>query len=128
MEQVKEQIIKNKWSDPVFRRDYFRMKQQEYRGIKRHPNVMEDGSKWSDKHPFGKYNSFQEFNEATREAQKVRRQVEKETKVYHCDTCNVDYKRGDRHNKSSKHIFALRILEDKEFVNDILSRNTIKED
>lgn len=76
----------SKWKDPEFIRVYYREKRRQQRGIKRHPNIMEDGSKWSDHHPWGKYETKEEFKESRK---KYRKPVPKSTKIK-CDLCQIE--------------------------------------
>ena len=41
----------NKWKDPDWLKQYRREKNREHRPLKRHPNILDDGSKWSDHYP-----------------------------------------------------------------------------
>ena len=68
--KVNEDGTVNRWEDPEWRRKYFREKRREIRGVKRHPNIMSDGRKWSEVHPYGKYETLEEKQQALRESHK----------------------------------------------------------
>lgn len=89
----------SKWSDPEFRRVYKRELTRKNHG-KRHPNILEDGRRWTEVHPYGKYETAEEKRKAHRE--KYYTPAEK-VKCVLCDL--VLYKaRAEKHLASQKHL------------------------
>lgn len=66
---------------------------------KRHPNIMEDGSLWSDHHPYGQFSSLEEKRKHHRE--KYYSRVPKVT----CDICGYEYfeTQKSKHFESARH-------------------------
>lgn len=88
----------SKWKDPEFMKKYHREKQRERRGSKRHPNILEDGTRWGESRPFGQFDSYEE---KLKYMAKYRKYVPKIT----CDICQGEYyqTQEERHFNSKKH-------------------------
>jgi hypothetical protein len=92
----------SKWKDPEFLRAYHREQWRRRSALKRHPNILEDGSKWSERHPYGKYSSKEEMYQNHRS--KYYTPAPKEL----CSCCGVEYYVSvkDKHMNSKRHKIA----------------------
>lgn len=96
----------SKWKDPDFRRVYRRDLARKNNG-KRHPNILEDGTKWSERYPYGEYDSLEEKRKAMRE--RYYKPAEKVT----CTICNVSIfkSRREKHEECKKHLDNLALVQ-----------------
>ena len=100
--------VQSKWKDPEHIRVYMR---ERYRakGLKRHPNILENGKKWSEEHPYGKYETHTEWMQSFKKYYKHSR-VEHLT----CEVCGYTYYDNDickeKHLKSKNHTFAVSVV------------------
>eukprot|EP00952_Eustigmatos_sp_NYUAD-ZCMA_P009222 38102-Eustigmatos_ZCMA.PRE.1 len=70
-------------------------------GLKRHPNIMEDGSLWSESHPYGRFSSHREKLDYIKRYRKPAPRVPKKT----CTLCQSEYyeTQEERHKQTKKH-------------------------
>jgi len=94
------------WKNKEDRNSYFRELMRQRRGIKRHANIMEDGSLWSDNHPYGKFDTNEERLQNMRENRKS------QSKRTVCHLCNKSYYMDEfeKHNFSKAHLLAVKDL------------------
>lgn len=99
----------SKWKDPDYIRKYYREKRREERGIKRHVNVLEDGRKWSDENPWGRFKTEEEFKEWKKSYQKPAPKRPKRK----CEICQVEVYEAKWwiHEKSTDHVRNLALLQ-----------------
>lgn len=97
----------SKWNDPDFVREYNRKKWREKHPLKRHPNKMDDGSLWSDHHPYGRFQSLQEKHDHYMATYKP-----KVPKI-ECKLCKQMYyeTQEERHKQNKKHKQAMELIE-----------------
>lgn len=90
-----------KWKDPEYIKLYNRQRYREIYGIKRHVNIMDDGSLWSDSHPFGKYETMREKLDDLKKYRK-KPAVPRVT----CSLCNKTYyaTQDEKHQQSKGHV------------------------
>lgn len=91
-----------KWRDPEYVRKYYRERQRRLRGdFKLHPYVMEDGRKWSDHHPWGKFKTYEEWRAWKTSIAKPQAPRPKRM----CELCNKEIyeARWANHEKSRPH-------------------------
>lgn len=95
----------NKWKDKEFIKQYYRERQRQKRGLKRHPNIMEDGSLWSESHPYGR---FETHREKLDNMAKYRTHIPK----VECQICGHIYFQSmkDKHPETKKHKLAVQLL------------------
>ena len=95
----------NKWKDPEWLRWYRRENKRKHVPIKRHPYIMDDGTKWSDHHPYGKFNTREEKALNDR---KYRKYIDRTT----CDICMKSYNtlKKDAHESTKHHKTAAVLL------------------
>lgn len=95
----------NKWKDPEFVKKYYREKRREQRGVKRHPNIMEDGRLWSETHPYGRFESHREKLDYMAKYRKPIPKVE-------CCICGCSYYQTQvkAHCETKKHQVAVNLL------------------
>ena len=86
IDQVNENQVKcSKWKDPEFLRKYYREKRRDERGLKRHPNILEDGTLWSENNPYGQYKDHREKLDAMAKYRKTVPKIE-------CGICGCNNK------------------------------------
>ena len=105
MDNVQVPVKISKWKDPAFLRKYYRERRREERGLKRHPNVLDDGSLWSEHNPWGQFSSHREKLDAMA---KYRTLVPKRE----CEMCGGQYyeTQHEKHQKTKKHLVAIDLL------------------
>jgi hypothetical protein len=94
---LQEAKPQNKWRDPDFLRKYYREKRRKDRGgLKRHPNILDDGTLWSESQP---------------EPPKPKIKKPKVVKEQ-CGTCGKEYypKQREKHLTTKIHNLAIKIL------------------
>lgn len=94
----------SKWKDPDFIRVYNRERWRS-RNLKRHPNILEDGSLWSESHPYGRFESKEELLENHAKYRKRVPRIE-------CPICGHTYyeTQSSRHLASKRHTHALALI------------------
>lgn len=97
MSTSETKVYKSKWYDPTFIREYYRNRQREVRGLKRHPNLTTDGKRWLDVYP----------------EDKPKPRKRKQTKKL-CEVCLKEYFHKKSHEKSKFHIGVVNVLSFKE--------------
>lgn len=92
------------WKDREQVKIYSRNLMRQRRGIKRHANIMEDGSLWSDNHPYGKFESNED------RLKNMRERRNKQPNRTMCHLCNKTYfvNEFDKHNLSKAHLEAIK--------------------
>ena len=108
--------MSSKWNDKDFLRKYHREKQRERRGIKRHPNILDDGTLWSQSHPYGKYGSHRELLDARKDG---RVGIPKEE----CSLCGVHFypSQKERHLNSRRHAIAMEVVSRVHHISDTVT-------
>jgi hypothetical protein len=103
-----EQKPQSKWKDPEWVRKFYREKRRETRGVKRHVNILEDGTKWSDHHPWGRFETEEEWKEYKKKYQKPAPKRPKKK----CDICNIEVYEAKWwvHEKSTDHLRNVELL------------------
>lgn len=98
----------SKWKDPEFIRTYYREKRRQERGIKRHVNIMEDGRKYSEHRPYGRFDTKEEFDENRKKYQKP---APKRPKAI-CPICFIEVYEAKMwvHEKSIPHLNNVELL------------------
>ena len=98
----------SKWKDPEFKRIYSREYNRKRNGIKRHPNITEDGRKWSEvnQYPpeFESMEAWQKFRKDRAKEYNRKRALLKKPRI-HCQICSKDLISGkyEAHVKSVQH-------------------------
>lgn len=105
---VVEEKKVSRWKDPEWVRTYYREKRRQQRGIVRHVNIMEDGSKWSEHHPYGKFETKEQMLEDRRKYRKPAPRRPKRT----CEICQIEVyeQKFWVHEKSIPHLNNLELL------------------
>jgi hypothetical protein len=101
-------VPKRDWNDPEWVRTYRREKARErLGGLKRHPNILDDGRRWADVYPHGGFATIEEKRKAWRD----RYYVKSPQKT--CEVCNVEYytSQEEKHMNSKKHKHAQHVYE-----------------
>ena len=98
----------SKWKDPEWVKKFYRERRREKRGVIRHVNIMDDGSKWSDHHPWGRFDTEEEYRAWKKSYVKP---VPKRPKR-RCELCQSDIYVGKwhLHEKSIDHNRNLELL------------------
>lgn len=98
----------SKWKDPDFLRKYYREKRRQHRGVKRHPNVMDDGRKWSEHHPYGNFETKEEWLKWKYSFMKPKPKQPKKT----CDLCKITLyeSKWQIHLQSNEHVKNVELL------------------
>ena len=96
----------SKWKDPEFIRQYQREKWRQRHPLKRHPNLMEDGSKWTDHHPHGRFNTKEE------KIQHYMAKYKPKVPQVECPVCKSMYyeTQAEKHKLTKKHIMIETFL------------------
>jgi len=110
----------NKWSDPEYRRAYYREYHRKRNGgYKLHPYILEDGRRYKDVYEFPpEFESKEAYEEFKRERNKKYPKSQREV-IYipkpkiKCDICGIETKHGKfpAHLESVKHKQLAEILE-----------------
>lgn len=98
--------VKNDWSDPDFKRKYFRDKQRAKRGdFKRHPYILDDGQRYSDVY--------------VKDKKQVRQSVL-------CPICFSNYwdNAYEQHTLTEKHSYAMQVRNG--FYHELIKENKWK--
>jgi ribosomal protein S18 len=103
-----EQKPVSNWKDPEWVRKFYREKRRQERGLKRHPNILDDGTRWSDAHPWGRFETEEELKEYKKKYQKPAPKRPKKT----CDICQKEVYEAKWwvHEKSIDHVRNVQLL------------------